>query len=282
MTLRDFMSRLNVSKSDYDSVSKLFNCAINEFSDSDKDTKPNEKNIKEIKDFLKGIEQERFTDFANKANICRSICEKEQECAKEYNTRAYENKLVNFHEQLNTILILYREEQMSRQKKEETILNEAVVDSDESYEDNAIVAASLKYKIDGLKKDIDKVSSFVNEKTFSLLINTVAILGIFATISFTGFSEMSILSNIDIEFALQSYDNFIRAIFFLLLVSLLSYNLLLLLIYFLFKISRPLLNNKNNEDSIFAKVVDLTPFFWIDGILAFVTVALFAYCYIWW
>lgn len=117
---------------------------------------------------------------------------------------------------------------------------------------------------------------------------------------------MNIFTNIDVATWMQGTESFVKNTFVLLATSLLAYNLLLLLIYFIYKLSRPLpstmffifnqsdeksnsqnimhSNEKNTENATsfkpesFKNEIKLTPFVVIDVIMLVLTVALFFYC----
>lgn len=143
---------------------------------------------------------------------------------------------------------------------------------------------SSKTNIDETKKSIDETKKNIDEKIFSLLINTVAILGIFVAIAFAGLGITSLFSDLDFATAFASKENFIRTVFFLFLVALLSYNLLLLTVYFVFKLSRPILGGlgeklsdkqDDNKSQRFKDNISLIPFYWVNGIMLFIIIVLF-------
>lgn len=135
----------------------------------------------------------------------------------------------------------------------------------------------LKSDLDKANKEIEEANKSLDGKMFSLLTNTVAILGIFVAIAFTGLGAMSIFSNIDLKTSIESTEAFMKNVFFILLVSTMVYNLLIVLVYFIFKLSRPLnkISDASKAEESFNKTINLTRFFWVDGVLAALTISAF-------
>ena len=150
--------------------------------------------------------------------------------------------------------------------------------------------AELKAKIDDLYSRLEAANNLMENKTFALLVNTVSILGIFVAIAYTGFGVVSIFSSIDLGVSIKCTTAFLKNIFFLLLTALLSYNLLLLLVYFIFKLSRPIsfantigssINNKNVDQPGFKEAVNLCPFLVVDAVLLVITGVFFYFSIKW-
>ena len=144
----------------------------------------------------------------------------------------------------------------------------------------------IKNRISELNTTVRDANKLIDDKIFTLLLNTVAILGIFVAIAFTGFGVVSVFSSIDLNVSLTNVNAFFKNIFFLLLVALLSYNLLLLLVYFIFKLSRPIwpftqplkdddADEQSEEQIGFKSAVNLKPFLIIDAIMVGLVVLFF-------
>ena len=246
----------------------------------------------QIEEEIKKIEPCSMADLGDNVGMCIGWCEEKLDYLKTDSQNLYSQKVSNFKkllENIATITIKVTEERIEKSNNEVESANQTAIDQ------NKEAILELTGDVVSLQKEIKTIVSEadakIDSKMFQLLVNIVAILGIFVAIAYTGFSTISIISNIDLKTALISEEAFVKNIFFLLLVSTLLYNLLLLLIYFIFKLSRPLLKQKNpnndNEskeqlDESFRGTINLLPFYIVDGVLALLTVASFlASIWIW-
>jgi hypothetical protein len=248
------------------------------------------KNIlrEDIKDLIKRIPEESFTEFGNKIGTCRIYCNEQRNNKENADALEYLEKLDDVIYALSQLSAVYQE--VNQERKEEKDCNSNASDAISQQRD---VLKELTKNVRGLKKDVNKAQSDIksakeslDNKFFSLLINTVAILGIFVAIAFTGFGTMSIFSQLDLQMAIESREALIKHVFFLLLIAFLVYNLLLLLIYFIFKLSRPLLQFQSPKEQdisttigkdAFNQVVNLRAFWIVDGIILLLTVAAFVF-----
>lgn len=126
--------------------------------------------------------------------------------------------------------------------------------------------AELKEALGKLDEKIAAQSNILNDKLFSLILNTIAILGIFVAIAFAGFSAVSIFSELNIE---TTRNNLFANTFYIFLVSLLIYNLLFLLLYFIFRIVQKVSDTEKKFRC------EMKWFLIIDSIIFALTVALF-------
>lgn len=287
MTINNFIDSIN--KSTYDRIQGIMECAINDFSKVD--------NYKSITTKIKGLDAKDFTVFGDKVSECIHICKAKLIALQGVTDNSYLSKLNSFLVFLNELNSIIISEGNARREKQRKIAD----NEDKSYvkAQNLEVLQEQINKLNLVQKSandaldqIKNIRSELDSKIFSLLINTVAILGIFVAIAFTGFGVMSIFSNINLAVSLESTAAYLKNVFYLLMVTLVSYNLLLILIYFIFKLSRPLFvkpqvdktDDKQNEKSVeqknFMQSVNLTPFLWIDRIMFLLTIVMFVCCLI--
>lgn len=123
----------------------------------------------------------------------------------------------------------------------------------------------LKDSLDHLDKKVTDQANGFNDKLFSLTLNTIAILGIFVAIAFAGFSAVSIFSELNID----TTESLLTNTFYLFLVCLFVYNLLFLLLYFVFRIVQKV----SDSERKFKK--EMVWFLIIDAIILLITILLF-------
>lgn len=277
MTANEFIATINTSSND--KIQGIVDCAINDFTQvTDYQT---------VISQISNIDAKDFTNLGDKIVSCMYICDKKLKDIDGLESSPYKEKLNLFLQFLNELVSIIRTEGNVRAEQQKKLSDT----SDKKYVElqNIDVLREQLIKLnklqesatDALKKS-EKTQEELDSKIFSLLINTVAILGIFVAIAFAGLGITSLFSDLDFATAFASKENFIRTVFFLFLVALLSYNLLLLLIYFIYKLSRPIFmgtvettdkgNSKRFKDSI-----ELKPFYVVDGILFAVLIALFTW-----
>ncbi len=233
------------------------------------------------------IDDSKKTNFGNKLSILQNICNEKMSAAKEFGAKDYIENVEKFKNVICTLIELYHNAmkyEADRLAKEKSI--DSVEQGDISRTTKGV--SNLKSDINRANKEINSINKKLKEqkemfdsKVFQVLLNTVSLLGIFVAIAFTGFGTITIFSNIDIETWMQSAETFVKNTFVLLSTSFLAYNLLLLLVYFIYKLSRPL--NPNASDSPDKKDdsshnIKLWPFITIDVLLFLLVVALFIWC----
>lgn len=254
---------------------------ISEFINTHSSESPKE----ELKNFINGLIDNEFTSFGNKLGYCRNYCIEEN---KKEENKDEENYLTKIGEILDLLAIISEVYQEINTQREESkkISNEVAAISQQKdvlREINNKIK-EFRSEIDLAKQEIKNANDSFNDRVFSLLTNTVAILGIFVTIAFAGLGVTSIFSNLDFTQAFSSRENLIKSVFFLFLTAMLSYNLLLLLVYFIYKLSHPVVVTLDSDETEkrlspnFSQTIDLTPFLWIDGIILILTIALFIWC----
>ena len=276
MRLIEFINSLNEADFTVGSIEAICRIFI---SDS---TEENCKfNKKEFNNFFDKLKEEQFSELEWKLNKCKDYCNKEQQISEKVKVAEYSLKLKRTIDAIDKIIEVFKSK--FHNKKESK--------TDHSYilEQHDAKLADINSSITSLNGKVREATKSIDDKMFTLLINTVAILGIFVAIAFTGFGITAIFPKIDISIALLTTENLIKTIFFLLLVSLICYNLLLLLVYFIFRLSRPLYinlrkekdENGNDIDNLtennFVGSINLIPFLVIDGALSLLT--LFAFIF---
>lgn len=285
MTLIDFTQKLDKIEQRSAVLATLY-----DFIDSH----TRETELSEVKSYIEQLPEDRFTSFGSKLGLCKNCCIDQTQKAGSDKDENYLHKVTDTLRLLQELSSVYQSVNSERMKKQK-ISNESEASSQNEDVTNELNARVVDFrkeldqanlKIDNFKKEIDqanlKIDSSINtidNKIFSLLINTVSILGIFVAIAFAGFGITSLFSNLDFSYAFQSRENTLNMIFFLLLVALLSYNLLLLLVYFIFKLSRPIHTNNSEEEKVanarFLKSMNLKSFFIVDAILLIIVVVFF-------
>jgi len=250
--------------------------------------KPND-DYDSIETQIENIDEKKFTSFGDKIVICIDYCNEKLEACKDLQNDDYVNSVKSFLgvlHKISEIVVLVGERHEAKIRTSKS--------TSEALDQNKDVMEALNRRIGALKKELNATvkdaDNRIDSKIFTLLINTVAILGIFVAIAFAGFGVTSVFSNINLDKALLCKEFFIKSVFFLSLIALLSYNLLLLLVYFIFKLSRPILINimvtqklENGEildinQHKFMKGISLKPFFWVSGLLFALTIILFVWC----
>ncbi len=281
MTINDFIDIIKSSSND--KIRGIVECAINDFQKID--------DYDEITQKIQGIDSKDFTDFGDKIATCIHICETKLNDIEGLHD-PYGEKLKSFRDTLNKIVSIIQAEGRARSSKQPgKDTNYALAQNLEVIHEQITKINNAQQSANEALSEVKKTRAELDSRIFQLLINTVAILGIFVAIAFTGFGVASIISNIDLKTALGSEEAFVKNIFFLLLVTSLLYNLLLLLVYFVFKLSRPLFNQINpdsnepfekQKEKTFKEIINLRPFYVVDGALALLTVASFlASIWIW-
>lgn len=237
-----------------------------------------DKEKKELVKFLETAnENETINTIAIGLQKCKEYCE-----AKKIKVFGAENN----RELLDFISLLEKTIETLK-----NVVNHSLSNSEENktaLSDVKAIFDSYDKKIEELQNKLESVSDNVHEqynlfdsKVFQLLVNTVAILGIFVAIAFAGFGGMSLLSNVTIDIT----NNFYSSVFTLFLIALFVYNMLLLLIYFIFVILRTF----GNSNRMFMRIINnnkiniselrawqtFKPLFIVDIVLFIMTVILF-------
>lgn len=237
-----------------------------------------DKEKKELVKFLETAnENETINTIAIGLQKCKEYCE-----AKKAKVFGAENN----RELLDFISLLEKTIETLK-----NVINHSLSNSEENktaLSDVKAIFDSYDKKIEELQNKLESVSDNVHEqynlfdsKVFQLLVNTVAILGIFVAIAFAGFGGMSLLSNVTIDIT----NNFYSSVFTLFLIALFVYNMLLLLIYFIFVILRTF----GNSNRMFMRIINnnkiniselrawqtFKPLFIVDIVLFIMTVILF-------
>lgn len=264
MTAIEFLNKLNQLDFDTKAIFTLLRSFVSQYSDE-----PKAKLSNDVRLFFESVAEEKFSEMRTKLNDCMTECGEELKNVRLLEDTDYFIKVKKVKDLLQYIDSIYKNVAQKKYQKPYNI--SSTVEQHESNLDE------IKGRINDLNSDIKTANKLIDDKIFTLLINTVAILGIFVAIAFTGLGTMSIFSNIDLKTAIGSTEAFIKNVFFILLVSTMVYNLLILLVYFIFKLSRPIA--KTNDEALsnktFNQTINLNRFFWVDGALALLTVAAF-------
>lgn len=270
MTVQDFLNKLVEIEVKIETISAVYHSFVYEFNE---DVLNYDKEI--VNNVLKNLSVEEFAAFGIKLGRCLSECREEQKHLAEIAETDFAQKAKKIEILIEELVNAYYSFSNSNSTKKDNTLS--AIEQHEKY------LEEVKLKLKDLNNAVVNANELIDDKIFTLLINTVAILGIFVAIAFAGFGVTSIFSNINFSQACLSYANLIKAVFFLILTSLLSYNLLLLLVYFIFKLSRPLIirakkdKDGNEAYESFNKSINLTPFLWIDFVLLSLSIIFFVW-----
>lgn len=221
-----------------------------------------------LKRYIKGIEDDKFTVFGNRLSICIEICQRKIDSfPKDVKSisSSYKQGTEKFRDALVNVSKLIEEIGKEANLK----LANAKTAEETALEDNERKLEELNKKIKNLDDKVNDADKKYDNKIFTLLINTVAILGIFVAIAFTGFGSVTIFSNLE----MSSEGPVVLNTFYILLIGTIIYNVLLMLIYFVFKICfYHLQNSENGEKLRYSNVFNLTAFIWIDIALTALTI----------
>lgn len=271
MTVLEFITELSKIEVKIDAISALYHSFA--YSFEDKVLKYDEKHVRTL---LQSFSEEDFASFGTKLGRCFSDCQEEQKNLASLTDTLYAQNIEKVKNLLEKLVSIYYAVANNKSSKNENTAT-AIAQHDEYLKE-------VKGKLKLLNDAVEDANKLIDDKIFTLLINTVAILGIFVAIAYTGFGVTSIFSKISFSEAFVSSDNLIKTVFLLLMVALLSFNLLFLLVYFIYKLSRPLIikikkdaEGKETQET-FSKTVNLTPFLWIDGIMLAITIVFFIWC----
>lgn len=227
----------------------------------------------------------RFTSILSKLEACIQHCVSKEKDVDVLQNGPYADALNKAKQIFEELRKIYDNVAQGHQKeKNKKHINQESIESAIAQHEESL--KEIKDKIKELNGTVHEANKFIDDKIFTLLLNTVAILGIFVAIAFAGFGVVSIFSSIDLKVSLISTNAFFKNIFFLLLVALLSYNLLLLLVYFIYKLSRPIfpfahslkddaVDEQSKEQIGFKSAINLGPFLIIDIAIAVLVVVFF-------
>ncbi len=286
MSIEELIKAINNTPADDSKLEVLFKSCLKEKvfeSTIDNDN---------IKKAITQLEDSKKTAFGNKLLILEKICEKKVDVAKEFDASDYVNNTLRTKEVFDILIELYNDAMAEEAELLAKSKNADIVELGDVSRTNSSIS-NIKNDLNKITEQIKKQEKEIKEQTkqfdskvFQVLLNTVTILGIFVAISFTGFGAFNIFNNIDVTTWMQNAESFIKNTFILMLTSFLAYNLLLLLVYFIYKLSRPIIynNSKKTDESAlnelqannrFFTYVNFEPFLWIDGILLAIVLTLF-------
>lgn len=283
MTINDFIQNLLDAKADSTvEIQDILDCAVSD-SGSYEDS--------EIKSAIKKIDPENFTDFANKIQICVKACERKIALWQQKDESVYLEKNKKFKKVLENIEKYILE--IAQSSDDNTIDPNSATLLYDINEKNEKKVAEITNKIKVLDEKVNNANAVIDNKIFSLLINTVAILGIFVAIAFAGSSAISFIPDINFKEVFANRETMVQGMFLMFSCAWIVYNLLLLLVYFIFQLSRPILKKialkqADANDSIadenykvaFSSSVGLRPFWVLDTILSLAVIGLFIACLI--
>ena len=135
--------------------------------------------------------------------------------------------------------------------------------------------AEFQTKLQSVDNTIEKQNDAIDSKVFQLLVNTISVLGIFVAIAIVGFGGITITNNVDFS------EDLVRGVFSCLLTSTVVYNILFMLVYFLYSILRDFYSKAQSaEGKSTTKGHSLFKLFaWIDVVLIGVTIIFFFLAY---
>lgn len=218
------------------------------------------KKIKEL--FEKFFDDGYLGLVKDRLDLCNEYIEKQKSVLN--NQKELFDKLNNFGNNLaqitNDIISEVKSEKTSSTNEEELT---GKASSLKSFDEKA---DEIQGRLDKLEEKVDKHEGALNDKLFSLIINTVAILGIFVAVAFAGFGANTLFSQISFD----ATANIIKNVFYLFLTALFVYNLLFLLFYCIFKII-----DRISSEQPFSFWKDCRAFLIIDAIGLGITIVLF-------
>lgn len=241
-----------------------------------------------VNNYISKLDDSKKTSLGNRLSLLEDGCNEKIKLTKEVNSEEYTLKVNKSNQSIKKLIEFYDAE-MKRESDNLAALKAERNSEQGDYERATQSINNIKADINRANGNIDDINSKIEKqyeifdsKVFQVLINTVSLLGIFVAIAFAGFGTLTIFTNIDIATWMQSRESFIKNTFVLLATSFFAYNLLLLLIYFIYKLSRPLSIIKKNDgfskEYISNNRVNLRPFLIIDIILFALNIGLFIWC----
>lgn len=291
MELKELIRKVDNLDAEKEAVSSFFQKCVKDAELCDIDVS----NIAEdeIKQCVMLVDESRQTALGDKLSLLKAVAKEkvynaEEFCATDYIKQA--KKILRIIEKVIGIYTSAMKEvaELAKGSRESRQVDEGDVSR------LLIDVSSLKGDVNRLSGSIDNLEDKTKDfdsKVFQVLLNTIAILGIFVAIAFAGFGTVTIFTDIDIATWMQSKETFVKNTFVLLLTSLLSYNLLLLLVCFIYKLSilipiynNALKNDKNKDNlkenslsSNFIRDMKLTPFVIIDLVMLVLVIGLFVW-----
>lgn len=271
MTVKDFLDKLSTIEVKIETISAVYRTFVYEFKD---ELLVYDKN--QVCEMLQAFTGESFASFGVKLGRCLSDCQEERKNLSTVADTLYAQNVAKVEKLIEGLVSLYYDVANKKTSKKDS--TEATLSQHDEY------LEEVKTKLKDLNTAVDNANKLIDDKIFTLLINTVAILGIFVAIAFAGFGITNIFSNLDFAKAFASRESLVKSVFFLLLTAVLSYNLLLLLVYFIYKLSRPLVIRVSKDDKggesqeTFVKTMNLIPFIWVDCIMTALTIVAFIVC----
>ena len=284
MTIKELIDLIDNSSAEKEALEQNFKKCLNDKSFFNLDINPN--NTKEL---ILQIKDSKKTAFGNKLSILETICKEKEIAAQEFQAADYITSVSKMKNILNELIEIYNAAMKSEAEtlaKAKAVKKTGLGDTSRIDKDVSALKADINRAnaaISTINDEIKMQSQIFDSKVFQVLLNTVTLLGIFVAIAFAGFGTITIFTNIDIETWMTSKESFIKNTFILCITSLLAYNLLLILIYFIYKLSRPLTYMDQSEDSTKEREktqnkLNLVPFLIIDIAMFILVVVLFFYC----
>lgn len=220
MNTIDFINELNnisLAQSEISAVYYKFLYNFNEEIENETQFK------NEVRNKIKNIKSEEFTAFISKLNACEEIG---NSFLKTFENDEHLETAEKIQKLFSLLKAWYNELATEKYKNKSSDNVETMLSQHE------LSLKEINDKIKFLNQSIEDANKSINDKSFSLLINTVAVLGIFVAVAFAGFGANTIFSSVKFDISENIYTN----TFYLSLTAFLSYNLLFLLFYCIFKI----------------------------------------------
>lgn len=198
-------------------------------------------------------------------SVCEKIEEimpKDQKNSSVSTIKAYLTRICNIIDE-----VVKQDEEENARKNQGAAQPQTLI---ESYEKKFL---ELQNKIESVEKSMTEklktADSKIENRTVSVLMNTIAILSLFVAIAFTGFGTLSIFKEVRLDFV----NEYFKSIALLFIVAFLTYNLILILLYFVCKVA--LGEEKYNGVQLFGRNFWKSLLFWIDVVLLVSIIVLF-------
>lgn len=245
MTITEYIKDL--AKSDYAQIDEKTVNAISHFQETT--------NYKDITKYINELKEDELSVLGDKLSKPLRFCRTNLESKEISLNRKLLQNTKKFKEALEEVQDIIAAEGRSR-KQMQDIASIGIINTDVFKELRKNLVDSKK-EIGDLRKEIKDLERENNSRIFNLLLNTIAILGIFVAIAFGGVGSLNVIEALpfDVEQGIPTNA------FYLSLGALFVYNLLFLLFYCIFKILESFDKVRFKSFS-----TNFKAFIWIDAI----------------
>ncbi len=193
-----------------------------------------------IKQYFKDcLEDGSLSTIKDRLGICTSCIDKQADLLEDQRDLTdkllvFKNNIIDFFDIIQEVVNEKLISQKAAEEKETDATGTATSyqSFDEKTKEIQNRLDAIENKLQTQERKLEKHEGTLNDKLFTLIINTVAILGIFVAVAFAGFGANTLFSNIVFTTDADIYTN----TFYLSLTAFFAYNLLFLLFYCIFKI----------------------------------------------